>query len=536
MAKIPNFQQNQRIGQQGGQQVASASDAAAPGEAIVGLGKALQNVGTSISQYQKAKEKTDLSNAKYTAQYKAKLHEQDVVSSILSPKEGDPKPADDGSDMVQMVDQKYKDLYDQASTIKDGNQRQAVQMEYAQSHTRAREKILNASIAKHASYEIFQKGDEMNGRAVLVSKDPTAYEKELGEYRQSLIDSNVGDDNKIKMYRQAQKEFGIAAVQGTLHAGRFDAARDIVNSKIGDSLDFEQKEKLLKSIDREERSQKAQINSDAAQKRIENNQKKRDQKNSLFDSIFTELNGASGVEEKRGIKEKHKAALGPNYDKISTTPNNTTKQVSLPTYNKFLNRAAKNQNMGTYVDDILRASSGSNPSLSQEHAGLLMKEATAGNKTGKDNSYFLEQRNLAVKFIDEAYAVNSVQKKLGKEDVHTKARVSETAMKYWQNGEPPMVAAKKALYEIDPDNLANISKSSGRGSATNRKTIIEQNDKNIMKSYYEKKKAGRLTPAEEKSMLMYLSDRDARIKAEAKAGRADSIVTDDKIIKNVEFK
>jgi hypothetical protein len=530
MASIPDFKQNQRIGAPGAVQAVSPNDARAPGEAIQSLGEHAANLAVRVSQYLNVRNASD--EALFKDQWSNKAIATGLDAEIAIKTNANKDVAPDGSNMRDILKSKLQPLYDEASQIPDSRRRAVALNAIQNAHLAYGEKLMPTEVAQHNAYTFFQVEQGLRDNVNIVAKDPSQFDARLAQFTETLSKTGIGADNALKLKKEAEKNLVLGVVHGMNEDGNFAGGRDFLRSKGGQYLDEKDTAKLIADSEKQQRMATQAKWTDESHQHTEMVWKRQEQRGSLLDMVMSDMAKAPDIATRRTILDENKDKLGADYNKVSVMGSKISTEQGLPMFNRFLERAATNKNMNSYLDDVMKAGNGANPQITVEQQSKLIKEFNQTNTRKDDKTVYLERRKQAYDMINTAYAKDSFEKSFGD---NTKDRqkgiVTQRAMDLWQGGMDPVQAAKKALKEIDPHNSSVIGVPTSKPKVQKPGESIEPTVKDKLKTYDTHASRGILTNSQKLQVLETLKQEKAKRLAAKNAQHNAEVLKDAQVDK-----
>lgn len=496
MAKIPRYQENQRLSPSGPQQAYDTGAARMEGENIQNLGRQLQGFANDISQYKQVKKAAD--DAIWMKQWKdrADVLAQDTERKIRTNSDG--SVSIDGSNMVELYDDSFTPLYDEISAVSDPRRRAMAQNAVGIARNVYRGQISDAAVATHNAW-MFQETVKSNQTmGAVIASDPNQFANKLNEQKAYLMTLPLGNDNKMKLIKQAEDTAALSVISSYQEKGDYRAAEEAIKGPLSSFFSAEQRQDLIEQNEQEYRETKNEAWSDKERKRTEKIQRREDQRIETLDSIIPNINSDDPVKRDQAVAMA-KLAVQSNqisqsdYDNLKKTDYEIDYSRSAEVENSYWARLERRQNLDTYIDDVVN-----DKSIKTEDKAPLIKAYSEAKARNKTNPLDTLKRQQAMQLIKDTFTPDKIKRALGENDYAYKNRAMREWINRIQKGEDYYTAAVRAIKNVDPTNQVLGS--------FQAKEILSEDKLNIqlqeLKSNYERKRAlGRLTVEDKKKLL-----------------------------------
>lgn len=496
MAKIPRYQENQRLNPPGPQQVYDPGAARMEGENIANLGRQIQGFANDIDTYKKVKEKTD--EAIFAKEYldKATKKGQDSEVMIRTDLNADGEKlgvASDGSNVEKLYDSSFSDLYKEVESIPDSRRRRIARNAIAQGQNVYRAQIFEHKISLHNSHMFLKSDTSINEMATRISNDPSLFEMELEKEIAFQLSLPLGTENTSKQYKRVKEAAALAVIQGHQKRGDFKAAEEMIKGPLSKFFTPEEGMALLQKNRSEEREVRTNQWAIEAKARKDREEKREDDRSDLFYNVLTNINSDDPMKRQEAI-DVAKASIGTlidqkEFDDLRKTDVNYTFESSKVEMLPFIKRAELGQNMSSYLDDVMK-----NKALSPEDKATLLSRYNEFKGRKKANPFETYERTRAGALLDKLYEQTAIDKRLGAADMAVyRSQLDKLFINKMKAGTRPMDAVSAAINELDPAN-PYIGTINSKESISAQKLNTEEAE--IKERIRRKKERGSLTERE----------------------------------------
>lgn len=517
MARIPTFQQNQRL-QAPGVALEDPSFAARPGRDIASLGENINQFTVQLAKFNAIKNQADEALFKSSIKNEADAMYVRIRDSLRT----DPTMARDGSDIEDRYKAGFSELLQNAEDIEDGRKRMLAKntiMSVMHSESNLKD-IYALKEARALSYLQNEYETTVRQGAINIMQNPALFV----ETQQSLKNSEVLDllpvDQRLKAERWVEKETSLALIKSYTEAGNFSVARELINSSVGATFDEEGRQKLLDRINKQEEMELKLASQRDVQEQKKLKAEFEEQRTKIKESIHGRFLMAESYEERQVlIKEAQdnqaRGLIDAGFVKsLQRDDVQILKEVSDATQFDFTVRLAEKKDLKTFLRDL---ESARGRTLTHNDARELYNQymKAAKGSGAKSKTHAKEQKlasDLAQKTIFGKELINIPNRDRDQEKLATYTAIQMKAWEIEGKGKKPMDAMKEAMkqfgYEI------NMPKASIKGvppDVQQDPKRLNQHMKKVFMEMQKKKAAGKLKPAEEKRMLQILKEAKDRL-------------------------
>ena len=461
MAKIPRYQENQRLNPPGPSQAYDTGSARMEGENIEATGRQLQGFANQIETYKKVKEKTD--EAIFAKEFldKSTKKGQNREAEIRTNRDENGEElgvAIDGSNVESLYDNSFAELYAEADAIPDGRRRRIARNAIAQGQNVYRAQILEHKITIHNAAVFLSSDNSIKEMSARISDDPSLFEQELEKEMSFQSSLPLGGENTIKQLKRVRESAALAVIQGHQKRGDFKSAEEAIKGPLSKIFTPEDGMALLQKNKEEERSTRTNQWAIEAKARKDREEKREDDRSDLFYNVLTNINSPDPIKRQEAI-DIAKGSVGSlinqsEFDDLKKTDVNYTYENSKVASLPFIARSERYENMSSYIDDVLK-----NKELSPEDKAHLINRYSEVKGRKKADPFETYERTRAGALLDKLYEQTAIDKKLGAADMAVyRLKIDKLfidKMKGAVNGVKvrPVEAAIQAINELDPNNL-----------------------------------------------------------------------------------
>lgn len=503
MAKIPRFQQNQRLSPNGPSQAYDPNEARKEGENIATLGKEIQSFGVKLDSYRSAKKNADDTIFAKEWKDRADQRAQDAERAIkenkteaLFGRENMVSP--NGENMTVLYDDAFHDMYDEISAIEDPRRRQIAKNAVGLARNTYRGQISDAEVAVHNAW-MFEGASKSNKEmGVIIAKDPNLAQSKLAEQTSYLNSLPLGPENKLKMIKEAEDIAALSVINHYQEKKDYKSAEEAIKGPLAGFFDQKERQQLLNKNEQEYRQSKNEEWSDHERGRTIKKERKEDER---LDSLSTFYKGVNSGDP---IKRDQTLALAKiqvgvtieqaDYDNLKKTDQDTdymnSDEISVQYTSQLVRREGLDDSFITRVQN----EDGLKPSDKEQ---LINAYGTYRNARSKDP---LQAKKLsqAQQFIDQAFKPERMDVVTGDDRINFGYQNKATMlyMKKVADGMDPWTAATQAISKVDPDNATLAAfRAKGTMSETTRNVgTVKRDIFNLKKDYLLKKSENKLTP------------------------------------------
>lgn len=530
MAKLPNYQQGQRLDSTGPQQVVSPAGVRAPYENIEAAGKQLQGFSSSLSaysEYLRQKKRADEAIFMKTVKDRSDRQGQDAETRVRTNVNPDGTAAGvkiDGSNMVEMYDESFRALHEEYSQEKDPRKRRIALNTIGASRNIYRGQVAENSRAVYNSW-MFSEVDKSNkamGSTIL--NDPQMYGAKLAEQREYIMSLPLGVDNQQKLLKEVEKDATLSLMGHFTNKGDFKTVKKLIGSEIGAGFNEEERQALLEKNEGNSREFDADRWGKEDRDAAELAKRKAQDRDNTMSTLFT-MAGSQDPDVRANVVQeaRKKVAQGilkkEDLNALQVESREILKDVSDNTYFSMTQRLKRKENLSTFSADISTAVA--RKVLDPNDARNLLNDYNTDIKSRKSSDKaYTEKLRAGRKLLDGAFNPGGPLAAMQPKQTANWTEATRIMADLMGQGMDPTTAAVRALEQVDPSNpiLLNKNIAKGAGFDPGEADALQKQAATTLNNYDKKSSAKQLSEKDKrkiKKMLMDLKRRRNALEHEA---------------------
>lgn len=510
MPRIPGYQADMQRQLNAPQQVEDPRQARFTADQFGDLGNSIQRFGGALAQ-QEQYEVARNREARNVELSNLGLELRGLSDDISNKAYMSSSP--DGSDLVSKYDTEFdKYATDRLSKIKDPITQQQAYGEYLKVKVGQRDKLLGDSRRMFNDNAVKSYETRMNVGTSRVTSNPTAFDQEVTEYENTILNSSLTPEAKMNAVKLGRESMATAAIKGYINAGEYEEAKATLFTKFEGIYDQPKLEKLMEEIDTERAK-----SIDLAVKASDREEKVfkealEERKNKNFLNIYKKVTDANALDPFDPGKGSSVEDLNSEIDNmvagnelrfaeathlkrfLNKDESKDSAEVSL----SFYSRLARGEKLDKLRDDVLKASASKNLSAPSAQS-LLQKIQTQKEKqsrrTGKGYSTSNPMFKESLKMIEANFkydVTGGMQAgKLQENEAETKKIFYGLFYENPKYKADPMLAAREALkrtiptYNINAQHFDEKEAAANPAAATKKLTKMYSEGALTKKQYYD---------------------------------------------------
>ena len=507
MPKIPGLKENQRIQQQSPVQAVRANTDT--GDALQQLGRTIQNTALTLDRLDK--ERGNANKAMVTQMFanKMELAAQNAHKALET---GD-SVSKDGSNYTSLFEGQVAGVFQEAQDM--GGELGLVAHNAANRvFLNHRSKSVNKEVVLFNQHQFSQVEEFVTESSDIVAGDPSQYEEQLQTLTGTIDLLSVSPSNKAKMVEASKKELQASVMSSLYEGGSFSDAVKFVE-KMG--LKGSERKAMLQDVEKNRREFKRDgWNEDDRQWTIKNREKT-ELREDTMSNLFFQASSDDPVIRRTALTNGRKA-LGlsiirpSDLNALTARDENVLESTSDMTALTYKKRLVEGKNLSTFRNDLMHEVG--EETIKKDAAYRLMQESSIRKKKG--SKVYTERNAIANRMMRAAFDADFFEK-LGVDDARRHDRLSKLssvenlASKLRQGGIDPVIAAYKAIRQVEPSNYMLQESAVFTGQGTSPEQVKKSINKDIkrLKDFYKKNKSKMSIP-EKKKMLEELKSSERK--------------------------
>jgi hypothetical protein len=241
MAKIPDFQQQQRLSASGPNQVASPAEARRMGDQIAETGGQIMDFGSKLGTFLEERQRVQDINEQKRFSDDLELKMQEFETDIKTNRKGE--VAADGSNIIDLFNEKVGSIETQVDGIEDGHKRRLAKDVVQNLKVKYGNSLSDHQVARFNG-DMFRQANLSNMKmSAKIAAKPELRAQYLAEQEQYLASLPLGGENMTKMLTSARELAADAAIEGV--RGDEKKVTALLNGELADQYTPDQKRQLI---------------------------------------------------------------------------------------------------------------------------------------------------------------------------------------------------------------------------------------------------------------------------------------------------
>lgn len=506
MAKLPSYQQGQRLSASGPSQVYDTREARLEGEAISDVGQAVQGLAGSLNSYLSEKSRADTAIIAKQWSDRTDVFAQDQERMIRTNKNGN--VAINGDNVVDLFDSSFVDLYEEAKNLPNSKHRQIAINAIGTARNRYRGQLSDYAAVLHNNWtfsEVERSGKTMGAT---IAGNPDLYEDKLNEHKQFIMTMPIGAENQQKLLKQADQDAALAYIEHYTNKGKFSEVKKALTSgKIAGVFDAKERQALIEmneSNEREAFSDKVRLE-DYNDRKLK--EQKEEQRLENVNRLFNMMGSDEGKDRDFAVKYARKLVnVGvlkkEDLNALQTEAKEILTEKSDMTYLNMDLRLKEKRSLKTFVSDVNLAVG--RKILDTNDARALINDFYRETKSKKGgDKIYSERKQIGDAFLNDAFKPSGLMAALKPKDAAKLTKAKRIASDYRNGGMDPVLAAVNALRAVDPSHPALLEPNIAAGKAFDAEAEqnLQKDSVKILKNYDDKAASKQVTDKDKRKVL-----------------------------------
>lgn len=452
MAKIPSYQQGNRLGPGVNQDIVNPGEQRLMGNAVAQFGGAVAQFGGQLDQYYKEKARVD--QALYKAEFGEVVAKTAIEAETFA--RTNPKAARDGSTVQSDFDSVFSPLREQLKQETDRSKRAIGYQVLNKAEAKHKQNLLTYQVEKHNA-NILESGNMvLNSMSTTVQQDPSTLAENLLKIDELAMQMPFEGTNKESFLLAGRRSLVESALEAYAYSGDLATAKKILNeTQAGNFFSLEEKKKLTKEFEERYRQKNTDLYTEETREHTRMKREKEDNNEKFMVNILSNIIADDSPAAQLQMMEDAGQALKDGmittqaFKAISAEQGRINVEQSMNRKGEYTVQYLKgrpyNQIKNSIVNDMAEGL------LRHQDGMVVLSQISQQEKKAQLDPQYKEQKTLAKNYVKSAVAPTGFSAlgsffQIGEKQLLTE--ITELTLKLEAEGKKPMEAAREATARI----------------------------------------------------------------------------------------